>query len=198
MNLVVELSSDFFEKFPSIRTVEVTGAADPDQLAWFLKSTRNLRRLILSSSLGQQFMNDLPNINDRLTDLRITGSHPNAVTNFDFILQFRLLRSFVTDLQVEGHLDLAGKLFEQFASFHKFESKEPWNESIAIERDRSIEDRFELSFHVTKYGLRMISSCRPKRKWNNLVELCKKRKATFGPATRSSKRIPARLIISFG
>ena len=67
MNLVPELSSDFFEKFPSIQMVEATGLVDLDQLVWFLKHTDNLR------------------------DLKITKSHPNASLNFDFLLQLRSL-----------------------------------------------------------------------------------------------------------
>ena len=165
---------------------------DPDQLTWFLQNTSKLLGLTVSSSLGHAFLENLPNlanIRDRLTNLRITGSHPNAVTNFDFMLQFRSLCSFVTDLQVEGHLDLAAKLFRQIGSFHKFESKEPWNESIVIRRDRFKEDRFELSFWETKNGTTTINTCRTGRKWINLVGLCEKRKARYDPATRSSKRI---------
>ena len=164
MNLVPELSSDFFEKFPLIQVVEATGRVDLDQLVWFLKHTDNLR------------------------DLKITKSHPNASLNFDFLLQLRSLCSFVTDLQVEGAFDLATKLFEQIASFQEFESKVPWDERIVIRRDRSAEDRFELSFCRIRNGFPEISSRRTKRRLINLPGHYEKRKARFYPPTRSSKR----------
>ena len=45
LGLVVDLSSEFFEKFPSIRAVEVISPVDFDRLAWFLENIRNLRDL---------------------------------------------------------------------------------------------------------------------------------------------------------
>ena len=171
VNNVEELSSDFFEKFPSIQTVEVTGPFDHDQLTWFLENTSDLRELILSSASVPDFLNNflnnnLPNITDRLTELKVTEPLP-----------------------VEQALDLAAKLFQRIASFDKFESKAPWNETIAIRRDPSAKDRFELWFHAIKNEAATVTSHRTKRKWTNLVELCEKRKANFDPPARSSKRI---------
>lgn len=187
MDLVQELSSDFFERFPSIRTVQVTRLVDPNQLAWFLKHTRNPPTLIVSSTLGEQFLSNLANINDRLMHLKIIEGHPNAISNFDFLLQFRSLCSFVTDLPIERAFDLAENLFKQTVVFGRFEWKAPWNERIVIRRDPSAEDRFELTFLEDK----TIKSCLTKRKWISLPGHYEKRKARYGygPPTRSSNRI---------
>ena len=184
--LVTELSSDFFEKFPSIRTVEVTDSTDLDQLIWFLKNTRILRELVLSSSLGdlQRLLDNLPNNNDRLTYLKITENHANAVTDFSFIQQLTSLFTFATDLQVEGALDLAEKLFKQIASFQEFKSKTPWNEEMVIRRDHPPEDHFEISFSEDK--TRKINLLATKKSWTDLVELWENRKVSYGQPNGSS------------
>ena len=68
------LSDDFFEKFPSINTVNVTGVVDRDQLEWFLKKTTNLCKLTLTNtSLDQQFLKNLPKLLNRpSTQMKIT------------------------------------------------------------------------------------------------------------------------------
>ena len=102
IGLIGRPDSDFFETFPSIHTVNVTGVVDRDQLEWFLEKTRNLRKLTLTNtSLGQEFFDHLPNLaglNRRLTHLQITEI-PSPFTNFQFILNFDRLIEFQINLR---------------------------------------------------------------------------------------------------
>lgn len=129
MELGVELSNEFFDRFPSIKTVGAGNAVKPDLFEGFLRKATALRRLYLvNTPLDQSFINRLPSINGRVTDPEISGTS-NLITNFDFILQFERLFRFQTDRQLglDG-LDLAAKAFRQLkelASF-RFRTGKDW------------------------------------------------------------------------
>ena len=148
--LVTNPSSEFFEKFPSIRAVEVTGPVDFDQFASFVKNTSNLR------------------------ELKLTKCFSNALVNFRFLMELPSLCSFVTDLPVQRALLLGARLFERIASFEEFESKTPWNKSIVIRRDPSAKGRFELSF-LENDATRTVSFHATNQSWADLVGFCKNR-----------------------
>lgn len=75
-----ELSGDFFELFPFIHIIEVTGKVDRDRFESFLKNVNELRELHLTNtSLGQAWPENLPNICSQLTSLT-TKKTRNSVT----------------------------------------------------------------------------------------------------------------------
>lgn len=113
-----ELSDDFFKLFPFIHIVGVTGKVDRDRLESFLKNVKELHDLyLMDTSLGQAWMDNLPNICSQLYSLTVKES-PNSVTRFDFILQFARLFSLQTNQQIEKPLHLAERMFQKSHRFN--------------------------------------------------------------------------------
>ena len=76
------LSDDFFAKFLEIRTVKATGTVDRAEFEWFLKNVNKSDELILIEiSLDLAFLENLPNINRRLTKLEMRET-VSLITNF--------------------------------------------------------------------------------------------------------------------
>lgn len=176
-----ELSGDFFEKFPSIETVEVSERVDLDHFGWFLRNVRHLRRLILTGVwLEPEFLlSTAGGLNDLQIFAGFNGTFPSpATTTFDFILNFESLAKFRTDLPFLRPVDLAEKLFEKFEHFNLFEFKADSNERVTIQRANStsmFERRFKVAFCATKNGADEKTFCRPDLNWACLVELCESR-----------------------
>ena len=149
LNLVGgEISGEFFEKFPDIQIVVVSGVVDPDRFSWFLKNARDLTDLILAdftnTSLNQEFLDSLPSVAARLHQLEIRGAS-NSLINFDFIFQLKVLINFRTDRQLEQPLVLAAKAFRSIALFHLFEFGSRLYERVCIRKELSSDEmRFEL------------------------------------------------------
>ena len=88
-----EIPRCFSAKFTDIEKVEVHGVIeDADQLLWFLKSLRSLRRLRLEEiELGQEFYDQLPAAAPSLVSLYLEAKEPKKLKldgmqlNFDFI-----------------------------------------------------------------------------------------------------------------
>lgn len=112
MSVHPQLNDQFFDLFPSIRIVGVTGAVDPAQFKCFLKKAIGVQQLFLfNTSLGQPFFDSLPDLNSQLTELAIRDA-PNSFANFEFVFRLPQLRSFQTNQQVERPLELAERLFQ--------------------------------------------------------------------------------------
>lgn len=160
------LSSDFFELFPSIRSVGVTSQVDREQFGWFLENASRLSELYLAnSSLGSGFIENLPNICPRLTDLIIKEETANSHTNFDFILQFTRLSLLQTNQLVEKPLELAEKMF-QSKRFHRLWFRGGLHDGEVIEISKPLAPPYiynviEISkppdrFQLALYGMEVI------------------------------------------
>ena len=147
IELIENLSSDFFGKFPSIRILEATG--ELDRFEWFVTSVRGLDKLILTNTLlGQTFLDNLPDIKDRLLCLRIVAEFkPNL--NFDFTLRFQKLFCFKTNQQFEGSFDLATKAFHQPKYLRLFLFREG-DKLVRIQAHQYFADNFHLSLYKVK------------------------------------------------
>lgn len=174
-----ELSSDFFNKFPSIQTVEATGLVNPDQFERFLANVAELQVLkLINTSLDQKFMNRLPIINNRVTELKIQQGL-NSATNFDFTLQFNRLCCFETDQSFEAHSDLAMKVFHltdfSLISFQMGGAIRV----VVIERDKKDhrdEKRFVLLLLLQNGDCQEAIFDKTELKWNELLCLYEQKK----------------------
>lgn len=129
--LEVELSIDFFDRFPAIERLTATQRVDRDVFEWVLSNANALHELSLKNTLlGQAFMNRLPSLNRRLTSLKVDE---DLVTNFNFILRFEQLKIFETTQQLPALFDLAAKAFLELKELSCF-SFSAGNESVEIER----------------------------------------------------------------
>lgn len=123
INLVDELSMDFFEKFPRITHVSAAGEVDQQKFEWFLKNVSSLESLKLANTpLDQKFMDNLPDIANLLTDLEIIENQ-GIVTKFDFILRFAQIRRLKTTLPIEEPWSFSEKLFQKLENFCSFKFK---------------------------------------------------------------------------
>ena len=161
-----QLSDDFFEKFPSIRTVEVTEVVDRDHFECFLKKANDLGKLILTdTSLVplQTFLNSLPNITPQLTDLEVNESRP---LRFDFILNFQCLARFRADQPFDRPLDLAEKMFEKFEYFYQFDFRSSFDQRVVIQKQA----RFKVILYEIRTTEKMFQQ--DGLEWHELVDLC--------------------------
>ena len=169
-----DLSNDFFLKFPSIQTVKATDEVNPDRFLWFLKNVRLLSNLqLIDTSLSQAFLENLPNVIQRLLRLQISESRASSLINFNFILQIKGLGLFRTNLPFKRPLDLAAKMFEKFGGFHQFEFNADGDERIAIRRDFFVKALFELAFFEASNAEKTFS--KSALSWDELVTLCEER-----------------------
>ena len=147
MKLDVELSGDFFDRFPRIRVLVVSGPVDRDRFEWFLQHATAVRKLVLNNaSLDQTFMDRLPQINDRLTSLTVNESC--LIKNFDFILQLKQLREFETDRRLDS-LDLPERAFRQLNELERFDFR-AGREGAQIGRCSRIKNDYSLRFYAKK------------------------------------------------
>lgn len=124
MNLVGELSLEFFDKFASIAIVIATRPFDRDQFEWFLKNVSQLSHLILfNTSPNRAFLDDLPNRLGQLVKLEITESQ--TVIDFNFILNFPFLSLFRTNQQIEGPTEFKEKVIRKFGNCCCLKSRKP-------------------------------------------------------------------------
>ena len=87
-----ELPAGFFEKFPSLSSIEAGSAfvQDADHFLWFLKSLSPLRRLVLKYQfLNDEFYEQLPTSAPLLVELDLHDFRLDM--NFDFISKFARL-----------------------------------------------------------------------------------------------------------
>lgn len=150
MNLTVELSTDFFRRFPRIGKLTATGSIDREDIEWFLKNANALRNLSLTgTSLDDEFMDNLPNINNRLTHLKVTEVS-SLITRFEFILRFEQLVRFETDGQISS-LELPANAFDKLKSLQCFDFRSGFDR-IQIERFSPYNPMYTLSFSLIGYN----------------------------------------------
>lgn len=150
MNLTVELSTDFFRRFPRIGKLTATGSIDREDIKWFLKNANALRDLSLTgTSLDDEFMDILPNINNRLTHLKVTEVS-SLITRFEFILRFEQLVRFETDGQISS-LELPANAFDKLKSLQCFDFRSGFDR-IQIERFSPYNPMYTLSFSLIGYN----------------------------------------------
>ena len=156
----LELSSEFFVRFPRIQRLIATGPVERDRFEWFLQNATELTYIRLTNtSLDQAFMERLPKLISRLGSLKLCGSC-GQITNFDFILQFEQLWCFKTKQDL-GSLDLATKAFKQLEKLCFFEFK-AGNQSIDIYRPSTDKGNYNLSIQDFR---------KENLKWNEVVAL---------------------------
>ena len=183
MKLEVELSSEFFDRFPRIQRLIATGPVWRDQFEWFLQNAPALRALCLTNdSLDKMVLNRLPEMNSRLTYLEVKEKKKNLTINFDFVLRFKQLRVFKTDRDL-GSLDLATKAFRQLNELESFRFR-AGSEYTEINRCSSIKNDYSLEFFATAQA--KTSICKEGLSWAQLAALYDLRRnaLTFGSKKR--------------
>ena len=141
MKLNVELSSDFFDRFPRIQRLAACGPVDRDRFEWFLQNAPAVRELSLQdTSLDSAFMNRLPQINNRLTRLKVNES-PGLTADLNFVLQFKQLTEFLTDCELDS-LDFPAKAFRRLNKLQSFFFRASSTKYVHIGRDSLKNDYF--------------------------------------------------------
>ena len=182
MKLGVQLSSDFFDRFPGIRRLIATGPVKRDRFEWFLQNAAAVRGLWLTNtSLDQTALDRLPVLNNRLTWLKVNVSS-NLITNFDFVLQFEQLRGFKTNRDL-GSLDLAAKAFRQLNKLKSFCFRSG-SEHVKIDRCPS-KNNYSLDF-CEEGRFRPVRSIETGLSWSKLIALYDQRMAA--PASQSQRK----------
>ena len=191
MQLDVELSTDFFDRFPEIESLEATGPVDRDNFEWFLENSTALYNLTLVNiSLNnlQAFLNGLPNIISRLTRLEMNGSS-GQVTDFNFILRFEQLGFFETHHQFDS-LELPAQAFRQLKDLSGFLFRSG-NECVEIWRFTPGKEEYNLSFWtISEFDNKAVSQTlgRKKLQWTELATLYDQRRAEL-----ATQRVGARI-----
>ena len=188
MELDVELSTDFFHRFPSIQELTASGPVEPHSLEWFLENATELRALTLSGTLlDQAFMERLPNVASRLERLKVWSEGSRLITDFHFILRLKQLRIFETDHQFDS-LELVAQAYQQLKELRSFkfpvgrekvEIGIPYRyESLQANKERSEEtprkDEYTLFIRKENGTRKLDRGC---VKWAKLVALYDQNKA---------------------
>ena len=165
----VELSSDFFVRFPAIGFILARGSIDPDAFEYFLKNAKSVYSLeLVGTSLDQSFFDRLPSINSQLTKLSMWDTS-HLVTNFDFILQFKQLAAFSTDHQFNS-FEFVAKAYRQLYDLYHLYFR-AGDEEVFVFHHGPIKNNYELSFSLRKGGLSLRTFSRDNLKLSELVTL---------------------------
>ena len=175
-DLDVDLSADFFGRFPAIEYLTASGPVNQEEFEWFVRNAKAVRSLTLTnSSLDQEFFDSLPKLNSSLTHLQVFESS-GLVTHFDFILQLEQLEVFETDRQLDS-LDLPEKAFRQLNELAIFEFRKR-NEAVVIERFGRVKNSYGLEFLTVQNNEPCsVISHQKELKWADLATLYDQRKA---------------------
>ena len=113
------VSSNFFKKYVNIQLIDAKNSiGNEDHFKWFIEKCRNLSVLrLVRTSLSNNFYNQLPHIAPSLTRLILLDEH--TISNYEFILGFRILSKFYTMQHVPIRTGLqAVKNLRFIESFH--------------------------------------------------------------------------------
>ena len=164
----IELTGEFFDRFPKICRLTATGPVKRNRFEWFLYNATQLTHLSLTSTLlDQSFMERLPKLCSRLQHLKLNACR-GLITNFDFILQFEQLEVFRTDQEL-GSLDLPTKAFRQLKGLESFGFQA--NRPVEIDRHKFVRDGHTL------YRLSFSDFREEELKWDEMVALYEQRMA---------------------
>ena len=143
----VELSSDFFDRFPRIQSLAACGPVDRNRFEWFLQNAPAVRELSLNNtSLDSAFMNRLAQINGRLTSLKVYQS-PDLTADLNFVLQFKQLTEFETDCELDS-FDLVTEAFQRLNELQSFHFRAS-GKRVHIGRN-SLKNDYNLSFNYVR------------------------------------------------
>ena len=184
----LELSTDFFDRFPAIEYVTAFGPVDRTDFEWFLSNAGAVRCLTLENSLlDQAFISSLPNISSRLINLTVK-ENSGLITDFNFICQLEQLHSFETDRQL-GSLDLAAKAFRQLYELAFF-SFRAGKEAVEIENFSCVKNNYNLSFQ-TVFNNKPCTEIfyRENLRWTELVAFYDQRRAASARRKKKGARI---------
>ena len=188
MELGVELSDDFFRRFPAIEYLTAKGPVDRDDFEWFLKRATALRSLTLKNTLlSQAAMENLPKICSELTNLEVQDS-AGLVTDFNFVLQFKHLEVFETDRQL-GSLDVVAKAFQQLEELAVFAFR-AGKECVEIERISK--PKYNLSFWTVSASDNKAGTLKLEQndlEWSELATLYDQRRAAPPAGRKKAARI---------
>ena len=159
MDLNVELSADFFDRFPRIEHLHASDRVEPDRFEWFLRHTTALRSLALSGTLlEQRFADNLPNICRQLTKLEI---YEYNINNFDFILRFEQLEEINLWKQFDS-LDFIERACRQLKNLKSFKFRaDEWAQ--IIRNSPPAQSDYTLQFHSDWHH-----KSKPTNEWKNL------------------------------
>ena len=201
MELGVELSTDFFRRFPAIKKLTASGRVEHHSLELFLENATELSDLTLKGTLlDQTFMDRLPNFASRLKLLEVWSDGSRLITDFNFILRLKQLCRFETDHHFDS-LELVAQAFRQLIELvmvkfpvgkEKVEISLPYDyEYFKARRERSEEtprkDEYTLLIRKEN-GTRKLY--RGRVKWAKLVALYDQNRAqlTGAPVEPRAKR----------
>ena len=181
-SLNFEISSDFFKRFPQIRTIIANNTVDREQFEWFLQNATELRVLKLTDTgLDQAFFDRLPKIANRLTYLRMNESF-DQITDFRFLLQLERLAKFETDHKLHS-FDLAATAFGQLQNLNTLRFRTN-KEVVEIERPNTAEDDYSLQFFAIRRNKAAEATfIRKSLRWYEVATLYTSRTARPAPPT---------------
>ena len=143
-----EISSDFFERFPRIRTIIANNTVDREQFEWFLQHATELRVLKLDeSTLGQAFFDCLPEIASRLIHLEVYESF-GLITDFRFLLHLKQLEEFEINRAFHS-FDQVATVFEQSQNLRSLSFRID-KEVVKIRRSSVFDDDYSLQFFAVE------------------------------------------------
>ena len=135
MEIEFELFNDFFDRFREIAMVTASEPVDCRDFELFLDFAKQVVGLtLINTKLDQLFMNRLPSTNGRLTYLCIKGV-TDIVSDFDFILRFDRLRTFITDSELST-FEVVGNAFRLLNEFATFRFTVD-DDTVQIDRSKS-------------------------------------------------------------
>ena len=107
-DLRMQIPDNFFSKFHNIETIETNGLIiDQDHFIWFLNNLPLLNKLNLKNSkLNQAFFKQLP-AELNLIEFRLLEVDSSYQIDLNFILKFKFLKLFESNLQSNNPFDLA-------------------------------------------------------------------------------------------
>ena len=205
VELGVELSTEFFDRFSGIRDLTACGPVEPHSFGFFLENTTALCHLTLERTLlDQTFMNRLPNIASQLNRLEVWSEGSRLITDFNFILRLEQLWVLETDHQFDS-LELVAQAYRQLKEFVRVQFRAgrltveiclPFDYEKYITRKEGSEevtrkDEYRLQIN-NEYGKRKL--LRGRVKWAKLVALYEQKKAELAdePVEPKAKRFRLR------
>lgn len=122
----------FFNKFVNVQKLVVNNRFNREQLIKFLKIYQLHSLRFIDCKLDQQFLNQLPDLQKKIHKLKIQNINEKQRFDLDFILKFKSLKSFKTNLIVP--CSLISELLD--ASLHLAKFK--FNELDVMVRDQPL------------------------------------------------------------
>ena len=190
MQLDVELSYEFFYRFPDIRELSASGSVERDRFEWFLQNAIAVRDLTLTDVwLDEKFMLRLPKLIDGLSFLEVNGIS-GLISNIDIVPQFKQLLIFRTDQELDS-LDLPERTFWELNGFQRFHFSAV-GKHVEICRSSSNKEKYDLSISSPDYRVGQ-EFFQENLSWTELVTVYESRRAALIADKQEAKIKRARL-----